>query len=321
MTCSASQLFAPLLHRGFYAGLLLSVFGTVGASEQNPDADDGVLEKTRETAYDTSYWLVEHVDQWFGDRPFDEGGRVEGYVGFRALWREKQSSDFTLQGSLNVRMPNLDEKAYLFFGRADTDELLEDQQDTFRRDGLLLPEDEDEQTFFAGLGYFLLDNLDLRLGVRGGYKPYAQARYRTHFDWTDSTRLYFRETIFAGVDRGVGATTALNLDHGLTDRWLLRWQNSATIGTKKSGLGWSSSAGAWYLQDWNKRAWLDLVVRGETGDDVSVSEYGVRANYRHPIARDWLVGEVMVGHFWPRDELEEPRLSSWAVAWQTRLYF
>ena len=69
--------------------------------------------------------------------------------------------------------------------------------------------------------------------------------------------------------------------------------------------------------------WLSLeaLANGDTGGRHDVSEYGVRLKWQQPVYRDWLLGELIVGHFWPKDDDDRERERSWAAGAGLELHF
>jgi hypothetical protein len=65
----------------------------------------------------------------------------------------------------------------------------------------------------------------------------------------------------------------------------------------------------------------EVLINGETGTDVDVSEYGLRVIWRQPVYRDWLLGEFTVGHFWDRDDVQSPRTPVWAFGVAVEMRF
>lgn len=306
------------------------------APERSPSADSGDeqtrvapetaeiewLEDTREGVYDLSHWLVSGVDSWFGDKPFDEsGGRVSGRVFFRVLERQDDGLDTDLRYRLRVDMPNVSERASIIIGREDESNLVSGQED-FDRGQLVRSDSQNEDsTFFVGLGFLLRENLSFKLGVRSGYKVYAQARFRRTFSVTEASAFDFSQTFFAAVDDGVGLTTGLNYRQLFTDRTALYWRNSFTYSTESNGVEWRVRPEVIHALGQQRELFIDLPTEGETGSSVDVAEYGIRARYRQPVYKDWLFGELIVGHFWPRDEEDPARRESWAVGAALELFF
>ncbi|WP_038059493.1 hypothetical protein [Thioalkalivibrio sp. ALJT] len=314
MFCLSRVRRGPIL-----AGLLVLAATAANASEQSDtaeaEADAQWLQQPREGARSLTYWLVRNVDGWFGDKPFDDsGGQAGGRIQIGGLHREDSGFQASTRFRLDVTMPNVNEQAYLFVGRGTEDELVQDQPEAFSRAQLLLPQDRaEDQAYFGGLGYHLREHIDFRLGIRGGYKPYAQARYRRVFWPGDTTALEFRETLFVASGDGLGATTALDLTHALSTQRMLRWRNSATVSTRTRGAAWSTSLGVFHRFGPEREISLEALANGETARPVKVREYGLRGIYRQPIYRDWLIGEIIIGHFWPRDDRDPDRRESWAL--------
>jgi len=286
-------------------------------------SDIGWLEDTRRGVYDISYWLVTGVDGWFGDKPFDEsGGRVSGRVYLRLLEREDDGLDTTFRYRLSVRMPNVSERAAIVIGREDESNLISGQQENFDRNQLVRSESQTQSsTAFVGLAYAVRENVSLRVGVRSGYKLFAQARFTRTFPLTEAAALDFSETLFAAIKDGVGLTTGVTYRQLLSDRTAFRWRNSITYSTETNGLEWRTAPEVVRSFGGLRELSIDLPAEGETGSTVDVAEYGVRARYRQPVYKDWMFGELILGHFWPRDEEDPARRQSWAVGAGLEMYF
>ncbi len=65
----------------------------------------------------------------------------------------------------------------------------------------------------------------------------------------------------------------------------------------------------------------EALINGETGRDISVTEYGLRIKWQQPVYRDWLIGEIIVGHFWPRKDALSERERTWAVGLGVQMRF
>ncbi len=274
-------------------------------AEEEPDEIE-VLAATRRGLHGSAYWLVKNVDGWFGEKPFEDAGRVAGALRVRLLYREDDGFDTDLRYRLRVHMPNVSEFGYVFIGRDNERELIRDEDEAFGRERSLLPESRSEdQTFFVGIGRMVRENVDLRLGVRGGYRVFVQARYRKTWWLTDISNIDYRQTLFLAVGDGLGTTTGLNYAHALSPETAFRWRNSATIGTETNGLEWSTSLGLFRTLGRDRGISFELLANGDTDGSVPVEEYGLRAIYSQPIYRDWIIGELIGGYFWPRAD-EDP---------------
>ncbi|MCB1956499.1 MAG: hypothetical protein KDG55_12530 [Rhodocyclaceae bacterium] len=281
------------------------------------------LHDTRENLRDFFEGVGRTVDGWFGDVQHEEERRlVNGRLIVNTLWRR----DDGFQTGVNFRgkfdLPNLENKAYLYFGQDNERELVTDQPDEFSRRQRLLSEQQDEdQTFFAGLGYALRENIDLRGGIKGGLKPFVQARYKYAWLPGEHNQVEFRETLFWQSSEGVGLTTSLNYRHDFTPTVDFRWRNSATVSQSTDALAWQSSLGTYVRFGLQRQVSLEALIRGETGSTLPVAEYGVRAIYRTALYENWLLGDFIVGHFWPRDENDTERDKSWAAGMGIEINF
>ena len=294
------------------------------ANPVSPQAaqEQDLLEQSRTQVRGFSVWLGETVNDWFGDRPFEEGGKVtHGRLGLRNLWRQDEGWDTNVRFRARFDLPNLRDKAYVFIGRQNERELVTDQAEAFTREQLLLEERrKEDQTGFAGVGLALRKNLDFRVGVRGGMKFYTQARYRKQWALTEQDRIEFRETIFWNNKDKFGSTTALDYEHAFTPTLSLHWQNATTISEKTDDFAWGSSLGLFKRFGDDRILSGEMVVTGETGAEENVDEYGVRMKWTQPVYREWLIGEFIVGHYWPQREDRE-RERAWAMGVNLEMRF
>lgn len=295
-----------------------------GSNLPSPEAaqEQDLLEQSRTQVRGFSVWLGETVNDWFGDRPFEDGGKVtHGRLGLRNLWRQDEGWDTNVRFRARFDLPNLREKAYVFIGRQNERELLTDQSEAFTREQLLLEERrKEDQTGFAGVGLALRKNLDFRVGVRGGMKFYTQARYRKQWALSAQDRIEFRETIFWNNKDKFGSTTALDYEHAFTPTLSLHWQNATTISEKTDDFAWGSSLGLFKRFGDDRILSGEMVVTGETGAKENVDEYGVRMKWTQPVYREWLIGEFIVGHYWPQREDRE-RERAWGVGVNLEMRF
>lgn len=294
------------------------------ASSASPAAGttDQVLEATRRSVRSSAEWLARGVDSWFGDRPFKDGGQVsDGRLSLGYLHRQDDGSSVTLRFNARFRLPNLEQRAYVFVGRDNPREVITDKPGAFSRQQRLLTETRNDQRFLAGLGLSLHDRVDLRVGFRGGLKPYAQARYRQPFVLGPRDIVDFRQTLFWTVDDHFGSTTALSWEHALSSNLALRWLNAATITQEKPKFDWSTSIGAYRAFPQQRLLSLELLLNGLQGSGVNVADYGVQAKWEQPVHKDWLIGELIVGHFWPRQDAASERTKAWALGAGLKLKF
>lgn len=287
-----------------------------------PEAEGDVFEVTRDTARSTAEWLARSVDSWFGDKPFEDGGKVtDGRLSINVLHRKDSGNDTSVRFNARFRLPNVERKTYLYFGRDNFREVLTDKPGAFSRQDRLQAEQTPDRSFFAGLGYDLHETVDFRLGFRGGLKPYAQARYRRPWLVFERDLVEFRQTVFWSVDERFGSTTAASYEHAFTRDLALRWLNAATISEASRKFDWSSALGLFHALG-GQRLWaLEALLNGRQGSGVDVSEYGLQVRWQQPVHKDWVLGEVSLGRFWPRPDALSERGRVWAVGVGLKLKF
>lgn len=285
-------------------------------------ADEGLMERTRESVRSTTEWLARGVDSWFGDIPFEKGGSVtEGRLGVGVLRREVEGTSVNVRFNARLRLPNLEHRAYAFIGRDNQREVIADTPGALTRQQRLLEERPQDQSFFAGLGLPVSDKVDFRLGVRGGLKPYAQTRYRQPWHLSDRDLVEFRQTVFWALSERFGSTTVLSYERAVSATLGIRWLNAATITQATRNYEWSSVLGAYRSFGEDRLLSLETLISGRPGTGVDVSDYGAQVKWEQRVYKDWLLGEVIVGHFWPRKDAVSERVPSWAFGGNLKMRF
>lgn len=299
-----------------------SINTSASASSQESEQKLWLLSDIRQYSHRFSYSLAETVDGWFGDKPFAEnGGKVSGHWRFNTLWDRVDGFDGNVRFRLRAELPNLKDRAYVYFGQDNERELVTDQPENFSRQQLLLRENRrQDQKFFAGLGLNLKENIDFRLGVRGGLNFYAQARYRDEWYLTPRDRVAFRQTLFWTVKESFGATSVLDYEHTYNPSLVLRWSTTGTITRRSHGFEWYSAIGPFKTLNERQMIGLEALVQGETGA-VDISNYGLRATYQQHLYQDWLIGTFTLGHMWKKKDDGSDRKNTWALGFSLDLRF
>ena len=291
-------------------------------AEAAAEDDDDVLDETRDAVRAGAVWLARGVDSWFGDRPFEDGGRVtDGRLEIRTTWRRDEGFDAALRFGARFVLPNLSDRAFVFIGRDVERDVVTDRPDGVSKDQLMTATARDEQAFFAGLGTALGEGIALRAGVRGGLKLFTQVRYANAWALSDQDQLAFRQTLFWNSSDGLGSTTSLSLERVVAPTLTARWLSSGTISQDSEGFEWWSNAGLYRSFGRDRVLSTEAIVEGETGSDVDVSDYGLRVRWLQPVHEDWLLGEFSVGHFWPREDAASARGSTWAFGLALKMRF
>ncbi len=286
------------------------------------DGDDDVLDKTRDAVRDGTVWLARKIDSWFGDRPFEAGGRVtDGRLEIRTTWRRDEGFDAALRFGARFELPNLRDRAFVFIGRDVERDVVTDRPEGVSKDQLLTATARDEEAFFAGLGTALGERVTFRAGVRGGLKLFTQVRFATAWALSDRDRLAFRETLFWTSADGLGSTTSLSLERLITPALTARWLSSGTVSQESEGFEWWSNLGLYRSFGRDRLLSTELLVEGETASDVDASDYGLRVRWLQPVHEDWLLGEFSIGHFWPREDAASERERTWALGFALKMRF
>lgn len=281
-----------------------------------------IADAARSTVRSSTVWLASGVDSWFGKRRFDEGGKVtDGRLELVVLKRQRESAEVDVRLNARLRLPNIDRLAYLYFGRDDERNVITDKPDALTRQNRLLVTQRQDRAFFAGLGRTLGDVFDFRLGVRGALKPYVQVRMRHYWQLDANDGLDLRETVFWTVDDRFGSTTAASYEHAFSATVVARWLGAATITQELPKIAWASSIGLFQTFGDQRLLSLEALVNGLQGSGVPALDYGLRAHWEQPIYENWLIGGIIVGHFWPRPDPLTVRRGAWALGTNLRMRF
>lgn len=283
---------------------------------------DRQFDSARASVRSAAVWLASGVDSWFGDRPFKDGGAVsDGQLDVGVYKRQDQAVDLNVRFNGRFKLPNLEEHTYLFTGRDNPREIITDTPGSFSRQQLLQTQTAQDRAFFAGLGRMVGDAVDFRVGFHGALKPYVQGRYRQSWEPSPIDAVEFRETVFLTVADHFGSTTALSYQRTFSPTLVGRWLSAATVTQADRQLGWNTSFGLYKSLGRQRLTSLELLASGKQGTGVAVSDCGLQARWEQPVHKDWLLGEIIVGHFWPRPDVTSERGRAWAVGTALKMRF
>ena len=305
----------------------LSSGAALAASEADAPAaapDLPIIETARARTREWSERLASGVDSWFGNTPFEQGGKVsQGLLSLGVFHRQDQGTDVPLRFAARFRLPNFERSAYLFVGRDDPREAVRDTPESSARQRQTLASRPGDRSFLGGLGGVLGDDFSFRIGVGARLQPFAQVRWDQPWVLAPGHVLALRETLFWSRDDRWGLTTALSYELDLQTPWALRWQGAATITQETRNAEWSSTLGAY--RDFGPQRLLSLELvfsgTGTQGNGVGLSDRGVLAKWQQPLYKDWLVGELAVGQFWQRPDVHSARRPAWALGYTWRMRF
>lgn len=329
-----SYSLAQMLHTPRYGVVLMAVFAAFAigplvapahaadAEVAEPTSTIAVIDNARAGTRNLSERLARNVDSWFGDMPFEEGGRVtQGQLSLGVFHRQDQGTDVDVRFTARFRLPNFEKSAYLFVGRDDPRDAIKDTPESTARQREGLANRPGDRSFLGGLGGMLGDDLSVRVGVSARLQPFAQVRWDKPWLLSPGQVLALRETLFWSRDERFGSTTALTYELELQRRWTLRWQSAATITQETRNVEWSSNLGAY--RDFRQQRLLSLELlfggTGTRGTGVGMSDRGVLAKWQQPLYKDWLTGEVAAGQFWLRPDAQSPRGRAWALGYSLKM--
>ena len=269
--------------------------------------------------YDAVWRSAMRIDHLFGS-VYDASAyqKVTGSVSPIFLWDEFDGFRPRLRFNVDLPLPQLNERFNAFIGRVNRDEYVTERANetaTLRRQ---FGSARDEQTIF-GISYRAPpkqgSRFDAGTGVRLAFPmdPYVKGSYIFQRGAVEDTLVSFRQTVFWQASEQFGTTTRFDLERLIAGPWLVRWANSATITQESQGVrGFSSITGLRGFP--NRRSFaIAIGLNGESGAEVPLQDYGIKAAYRKGIARDWLVLELRTSLDWPRERRDQPRAPSWGI--------
>lgn len=279
-----------------------------GPCDQSEHDEVPIVDDTRrlleETLCSTALW----VDGIFGDKgDIAAARRVRGYLEVSTAYSEFEGTKVRVRMNVRADLPVLKRRLSAFVGRDNEDDYVRDRSEGFALRSQF-PRLDDREGWLAGLGYGLPGSgrleSDFRFGARGLNPPKVFVQWRNRYNiYADPNDVvYVRGTPFWNSKDGLGFTSSLDYSHVLTPVLLVRLGNAATVSEETEGVDWRSAL-ILYQNLGEKRAIAyEAFVRGTTDVPEPLGEYGGRAIYRHPLARDKLFGELVLGYSWPRDD-------------------
>lgn len=304
--------------------------GSVAAQESvKPTAEardaaiDDSVDSAQVAARNAALWLASGVDSWFGNKPFSEGGQVtDGEVSVRFYSRQDEKTDYAVTFNARFKLPNLDESTYLFTGRDTQAALVTDRPAVFAaKQRLLQRNDALDTTIFAGLGRALGESFDARIGFQGGLKLFAQGRYRN--EWRPSTdELFeFSQTVFLTVQDQFGSSTSASYQRQFSPTLVGRWLTSVSVTQVDPYAEWNSSLGAFKRMGRQRLLSLELLASAKHSPELRLTDYGLQMRLEQPVFHNRLMGEVVLGHFWPQSLVPGDRTTAWAVGTGLKMKF
>jgi len=287
---------------------------------------ENMLDNSRRILEETFCGATLWFDGLFGQPDVENARAVSGRVELSTIYTQADGTEPRARLRLKYDLPNLDRRVNLFLGRDDRDDFVQGRQEGFAiRSSVFGVETQDR--WLAGLGYSppgqWQERLDFRVGGRLSSAPevFVQGRLRRNVFVGDRSVWRLRETVFYENRDGFGSTSSADFDYVLRRTLLFHWGTVGTVSEATDGLDWRSATVLY--QNLGSRSALayELFLRGSTGNDVEVREYGARTIYRRPLNREWLYGELITGYTWPRESIDEQREGSALFGFGLELLF
>jgi hypothetical protein len=292
-----------------------------------PQPDHLWLDKTQQGVQQLATRSAARLDRLFGPEEDEAPYRAAtGSVAPAVLWDEFRGWQPKVRFHVDLPLPKLNRRFNAFIGRVNRDEYVSESQQQSGAFQRQYGPASDEQTI-AGVSYHTPPKqggrFDAGTGVRLQFPldPYLKGSYVYELGTSQTGLLSLRETVFWQNSEHAGFTTRADLEHVFLDNWLVRWTTSGTISERSRGVFGYSAIRA--LRGFpNRRAVaVEIGFDGESGADVPLHEYGIKAAYRQRVMRDWLILEVRSSLTYPREKLEQSRQPSWGVGIGFEMFF
>lgn len=284
---------------------------------------DATRRRLHQTLCGASLWF----DGLFGEnRNVDAAKGAHGRVETSYTYSDFYGNKARVRLNVRVNLPNLEDRASAFFGRDNDDDFVRDRQEGFALRSQF-PSIDDKDQWMGGLGYSLPSNerfsSDIKVGVRNLRMPraFVQSRIRYNAYSDKKSLIHLRLTPFWSTRDRFGVTPGADFSRVLSPTRLLRFSNAGTISQRSEGLDWRSALIHYQGLRKGRGIAVQAFIRGGTSAPVSISEYGSRAVYRHPLFHDRLYAELVGGFSWPQELREEDRRGSGLLAFGLELPF
>jgi hypothetical protein len=262
------------------------------------------------------------VDSWFGNKPFSEGGQVsDGQLGVNMYTRQDQGASTSVRFNARFKLPNVESHTYLFTGRDNSAGIITDKPAAFDTKQQLLQSSTLDSAFFAGVGRMVTDSVDARIGFQGGLNLFAQGRFRRLWAATADDEFEFSQTVFATVKDRLGSSTTFSIQHRHSTEWVGRWLNAVTVTQLDPDAEWNSSLGAYRSFGQQRLLSLEILASAKKNSGLPLTDYGVQVRWEQPVLQDRLIGEIVLGHFWPQSLRAGERSTAWAVGTGLKMRF
>lgn len=337
-TAEASEVVQPSTDATVKSGDPVTVYDAAQPDKTPPpdpcesfDAESGAwLDRTQVGLYETVCSTAAWFDGFFGDVRYDQRtAETYGRLSLGGAWDERDGFDPRLRFRARFALPALREGGNFFLGRGDDRQVVE-ESGVERRDELApVTGQSEDDSVFAGFGFSRSRSLergfdfDVGVRVRLPPEPFVKAKYRYGMQLSENTLMRLFPVAYWRLEEKFGATLGIDLDHIVSDRFLLRFSNFGNVSEDPEieGLAWGSSVTLYQAMS-NRRALVySTFVSGETDAAVQLRNYGYEMRYRQRILREWLFIEYLGSVSWPRESPTEQRETNFGVGLRFEIYF
>lgn len=259
--------------------------------------------RVHQTVCGAALWF----DGLFGERELgaalDSSGRIEISSAYSEF---ADKTKLRLRFYVRVKLLALEKRLSAFAGIDDEDDFARDRTEGNALRSRRQPSDRD--TFLLGLGYtgVTTDTFqsDFKVGVRNVRLPkvFVQNRFSYAPYSAEDTHVMLRLTPFWNNRDGFGTSTNASVDRTLAEAFLLRWATAGTISQESGGVDWRTAFILYQNLRGSRALAYEAFVRGRSQAAEALGEFGFRTVLREPFFGDRLMGELVVGYGWPRDD-------------------
>ncbi|WP_233052573.1 hypothetical protein [Motilimonas cestriensis] len=233
---------------------------------------------------------------WFDDFFVDDRVTQDSRAGTMVRWyndfKQTEGKGFKYETRLSARVniPKATKRLKLVF-ESDADDKVAD----------LFPNSSEDTKNTLGLRYDWFVKERSSLNFKVSLHPGIEARYRYTYPFSEHTFGRITQKIYQ-KESDTGSKTDLDLDHKLSDTFLLRWTNFAKVETSFDGAELGSGLTLYQFISDTQALSYEASVQGKTKPYHYLSNQRLAVRYRQSIFRKWFFYEITPAVDWPKDE-------------------
>ena len=298
--------------------------------QQYDDPDQTWLDRNQVRIYRTVCGTAAWFDGFFGDNRYDEAtGETYGRLGVGTFWDERDNWDTDVKLRAKYALPSLRRKASLLVGSGEEEEIIEERVTSEQENLPAVANTDRDDSLYVGFGFQGFESeegsLDYSVGLRLRSSPevYAKTTYRKAWQFSQNNMLRMRPIVYWRSDEGFGSTLNLEYDKLINDALLFRWGNFGNVSedSEVDGVDWGTTWSLFQVLSNRRALTYSVFVRGETGAEVRMKNYGLEFRYRKRILREWLFIEYLGRISWPREFFVEERETNLGAGIRFEAYF